>query len=105
MKKIRTDKFKMTQAEFARAVGVNQSTVNRWEKGSLPSLEQVPKIVSAAKKTAYQDGYGQADFDVERCDEYSRMTWHTIILIWIAVSILLGLIVGGFIHVGKGSEE
>lgn len=50
MKKIRTDKFKMTQAEFARAVGVNQSTVNRWEKGSLPSLEQVPKIVSAAKK-------------------------------------------------------
>lgn len=33
------------------------------------------------------------------------MTWPTIILILIAASILLGLIVGGFIHVGKGGEE
>ena len=33
------------------------------------------------------------------------MTWLTIILIWIAASIFLGLIVGAFIHAGKGGEE
>lgn len=47
---IRTELFQMTQAEFAAALGVDQSTVSRWEQGKLsPDLEDAAKIRRMAR--------------------------------------------------------
>ena len=49
MKRIRENLFCMTQAQFAEAVGVNQSSVTRWDQGSMPKVEHLVKIANAAK--------------------------------------------------------
>ncbi|WP_173995079.1 helix-turn-helix transcriptional regulator [Agrobacterium tumefaciens] len=45
---IRKDLFKVSQAEFAAALGVAQSTVSRWERGVPPSLDEMKEIRSVA---------------------------------------------------------
>lgn len=45
---IRTEIFKLKQAEFAAVAGVKQSTVSRWENGVAPSLEEMRAIRQAA---------------------------------------------------------
>ncbi|WP_127524647.1 helix-turn-helix transcriptional regulator [Mesorhizobium sp. Z1-4] len=50
---IRTEVFKLKQAEFAVAIGVSQSTVSRWEKGVAPSLTEMQAIRSAAVERGY----------------------------------------------------
>lgn len=42
---IRTQVFKVRQAEFAAIAGVTQATVSRWErKGVAPSLDELSRI-------------------------------------------------------------
>lgn len=48
MKHIRTQVFKVTQAEFATLAGVGQATVSRWENGVSPSLDEMQAIRNAA---------------------------------------------------------
>lgn len=44
----------MTQAQFAAALGVDQSTVSRWEQGKLsPGLEAVAKIRALARQEQF----------------------------------------------------
>jgi len=50
MKKIRENLFGMTQAQFADAVEVHQSSVTRWDKGSTPRVEHLAKIITAARR-------------------------------------------------------
>ena len=46
---IRKSIFDLTQAEFAKALSVNQSTVSRWERGELaPSLDELATIRALA---------------------------------------------------------
>lgn len=48
---IRTEMFQMTQAQFASALGVDQSTVSRWEQGKLsPDLTAVARIRALANE-------------------------------------------------------
>jgi DNA-binding transcriptional regulator YiaG len=48
---IRKGKFQMTQAQFAAALGVAQSTVSRWESGDLfPSVVEIQAAMRAAKE-------------------------------------------------------
>ena len=48
---IRKNVFGHTQADFADALGVSQSTISRWEKGELcPSLEEMRVIRDLATK-------------------------------------------------------
>lgn len=49
MKHIRTQIFKVTQAEFAALAGVAQATVSRWENGVAPSLDEMISIRRAAE--------------------------------------------------------
>ena len=50
MKHIRENLFGMTQAQFAEAVGVHQSSVTRWDRGSMPRVEHLAKIIDAAAR-------------------------------------------------------
>ncbi|UDF29334.1 UNVERIFIED_ORG: helix-turn-helix domain-containing protein [Roseateles sp. XES5] len=45
---IRTQVFKMTQAEFASVAKVGQASVSRWEGGVSPSLEEMQNIRNGA---------------------------------------------------------
>lgn len=50
IKRIRTQAF-LTQAEFAKAIGVSASAVGKWELGLFkPSLRQQAKIVAFCKE-------------------------------------------------------
>jgi len=46
---IRTNVFKVSQAEFAEIAKVRQGSVSRWENGVSPSLEEMKNIRDAAK--------------------------------------------------------
>ena len=50
MAKIRKTVFNMPQAAFADAVGVNQSTISRWESGHLhpgrPEMEAIRELAA-----------------------------------------------------------
>lgn len=46
---IRTQVFKVNQAEFASIAGVRQGSVSRWENGVSPSLEEMHNIREGAK--------------------------------------------------------
>lgn len=51
LKRIRTEIFRVTQTDFARMVEASQSTVSRWEKGTLePTHGQLARIRAAAKE-------------------------------------------------------
>jgi len=53
MLSIRKQIFRMSQTAFALAVGVNQSTVSRWERGDLePSRNEM----AAIRKLAFDQG-------------------------------------------------
>lgn len=53
LKYIRTNVFKLSQAEFAAIVGLKQSAVSRWEAGtSSPTFNQVRVIREEAKRRA-----------------------------------------------------
>jgi transcriptional regulator with XRE-family HTH domain len=55
---IRKTIFGMSQIEFADAVGVNQSTVSRWETGDLePSRAEMARIrdMAAERRIAWDD--------------------------------------------------
>jgi hypothetical protein len=46
---IRKQIFRLnTQTEFAKAVGVGQASISRWEHGAVPSLKEMQSIRSAA---------------------------------------------------------
>lgn len=48
---IRKQVFRLKQREFAEVVGVQQSTVSRWERGeSFPSLNEMRAIRAAARE-------------------------------------------------------
>ncbi|MDC7256450.1 helix-turn-helix domain-containing protein [Shinella sp.] len=50
---IRTQVFKISQAEFARIADTGQAVVSRWEKGDTsPSLEQLRRIREEARRRA-----------------------------------------------------
>jgi transcriptional regulator with XRE-family HTH domain len=42
--------FRLNQSEFARAVGVGQSSVSRWDRGAAPSLPEMQRIREAAMR-------------------------------------------------------
>jgi DNA-binding transcriptional regulator YiaG len=47
---IRGNLFQMTQVQFAAVLGVDQSTVSRWEQGKLdPGLKDLRKIRALAR--------------------------------------------------------
>jgi DNA-binding XRE family transcriptional regulator len=48
--KHRRDRLGMTQTELADLLGVNQSTIDRWEDGKGPAGFAVPYIDAALKK-------------------------------------------------------
>jgi transcriptional regulator with XRE-family HTH domain len=48
IKHIRLTIFQMDQKEFAKAVGVNQSTVSKWERGATLTLKNVVGLRRAA---------------------------------------------------------
>lgn len=53
LKRIRTEIFEVSQAEFARIAGVSQPTIHRWESdehASTPPLQEMNNIRSAAIK-------------------------------------------------------
>lgn len=51
MRRIREHIFGVSQNEMARIVGVNQSTVSRWESGThMPLSPQLAKIRREAKR-------------------------------------------------------
>ncbi len=51
LRHIRTNIFRLKQAEFAVVCQVDQSTVSKWESGDLePSLSQMRRIRDMAKK-------------------------------------------------------
>ena len=50
---IRKNVFAMNQAEFAAEVGVVQSTVHRWDRGTPLSSEHMASIRDAAKRRGY----------------------------------------------------
>lgn len=50
IKHIRTQIFRVTQAEFASIVGVAQASISRWESGAAPSLTELRAIRMAALK-------------------------------------------------------
>jgi len=53
IKFIRTQVFKVGQAEFASIVGLTQPAISRWEAGETsPTLEQVRMIREEAKRRA-----------------------------------------------------
>lgn len=57
---IRKNIFGTTQAKFATALNVNQSTVSRWERGELvPSLNELAAIRALAdtKKIKWSDAW------------------------------------------------
>ena len=46
----------LTQEEAAKAIGVTQNTVYRWEKGvSAPHIKYIPKICEVYKLENYND--------------------------------------------------
>jgi DNA-binding transcriptional regulator YiaG len=50
--------FKLSQLDFAKAIGVNQSTVSRWEAGGLePSRSEMEAIrrLAAERQIEWQD--------------------------------------------------
>lgn len=51
VKKIRVD-LKMTQAQLAEELGVDQSTVSNWEKGQAPRGPARKLIVNLVEKNA-----------------------------------------------------
>lgn len=59
LKHIRTNIFKVTQAEFASLAGVTQASVSRWEKGVAPSLDEMRRIRGAAedRKIEWDDSF------------------------------------------------
>ncbi len=62
IKKIRLDAF-MSQQDFAKALGVSYSTVNRWENGKgLPTFKAMKAIDSFCKERGI-------DFDVKKIRE------------------------------------
>ena len=51
IKHIRTEIFRVTQAEFGRLADASQTTVSRWESGALePTQGQLARIRAAAKE-------------------------------------------------------
>lgn len=55
IKHIRKNVFEMTQAQFAEAVGVMQSTVSRWENGVEPDRADLVAIRSVAMDRGFPD--------------------------------------------------
>ncbi|WP_442967701.1 helix-turn-helix domain-containing protein [Rhizobium sp. 268] len=52
---VRTKVFQQTQAAFAKLAGVSQSTVSKWEAGTLaPSQEEMSRIRSTAIRLAIE---------------------------------------------------
>lgn len=55
---VRNHVFKLSQLEFAKLVGVNQSTVSRWEAGRLdPSRSEMEAIrkLAAERQVSWDD--------------------------------------------------
>ncbi|HEU4682969.1 MAG TPA: hypothetical protein VFS39_00520 [Nitrospira sp.] len=50
MQNIRVNIFKKRQAEFAALIGVNQSTVSRWDNGVEPDRADLAAIRDAASR-------------------------------------------------------
>lgn len=51
IRSIRTEVFRVSQAEMARIAGVTQPTVSRWEAGLIsPNLDEITLIRAAAKQ-------------------------------------------------------
>ena len=48
MRHIRKSVFKLNQVDFAAAIGVQQSTVSRWENGAEPDRADLDAIRKAA---------------------------------------------------------
>ena len=48
--KARRDKLGLTQAQLAELLGVNQSTIDRWEDGSGPARFALPMVDAALKR-------------------------------------------------------
>lgn len=60
LKHLRTNLFRVTQAEFGRLAEASQPTVSRWERGTLePTQGQLARIRAAAKERRLQwsDGW------------------------------------------------
>lgn len=47
--------LRMTQADFAVEAGVEQGTVSRWEKGTVPEYERIAKLNAIARKRGYPE--------------------------------------------------
>lgn len=47
----------MNQTEFAKALGVEQGTISRWENGGIPSFENVKMVASFADHNGYPFEY------------------------------------------------
>ncbi len=60
---------KLTQAEFAQELGVEQASVSRWENGSEPTLENLQALMSFSKERRIEIGLIDGFNDVFRWSE------------------------------------
>ncbi|MDK9417409.1 helix-turn-helix domain-containing protein [Vibrio parahaemolyticus] len=57
---------KGTQEEFAKAIGINRSILNRLEKGDIKTFGYLPKIAVATHSNFYGLVFGETDLELEQ---------------------------------------